>query len=115
MTTPQYQETRKILHQRIRTLRKQAHITQEKMAQRLGISRRTYANYERGIHAMPVEILVCIAEMFDTTLDYLAGRTLPPEQELSGSEEIYDRTVPNRNHYGKTLQDSQSPAADRHS
>ena len=104
-----------MIHQRVRTLRKKAHITQEKMAQRLGISRRTYANYERGIHAMPVEILVCIADMFGTTLDYLAGRDMPPEQELSESEEIYDRTVPNRNHHGEALQNSQPTAAVRHS
>ena len=115
MMTQQYQETRNILHERIRTLRKKERITQEKMAQRLGISRRTYANYERGIHAMPVEILVRIADMFSTTLDYLAGHDMPPEQTLSESGEIYDRTVPNRNHYGETLQDCQPPAAFRHS
>lgn len=103
MMTQQYQEIRKVIHYRVRTLRKKAHITQEKMAQRLGISRRTYANYERGLHAMPAEILVCIADMFGTTLDYLTGRDMPPEQELSESEEIYDRTVPNRNYHGETL------------
>ena len=31
-------------------------------------------NYERGIHAMPVEVLVGIADLFNTSLDYLAGR-----------------------------------------
>lgn len=72
--TQEYQETRQYMHIRIRTLRKQAHITQEQLAKLLGISRRTYANYERGVHAMPVEVLVGIADIFDTSLDYLAGR-----------------------------------------
>ena len=45
------------------------------MAHRLQISRRTYANYERGVHAMPVEVLVVIADLFGTSLDYLTGRT----------------------------------------
>ena len=94
--TQEYQENRKFLHVRIRTLRKKAHLTQEKMAHQLGISRRTYANYERGLHAMPVDVLIGIADIFDTPLDYLTGRELPLEQELSESEEVYDRTCTNR-------------------
>ncbi len=70
----EYQETRKIMHERIRKLRKGSRITQAQLAQQLGISRRTYANYERGVHAMPAEILVRIADTFETSLDYLTGR-----------------------------------------
>ncbi|MBR0483860.1 MAG: helix-turn-helix transcriptional regulator [Oscillospiraceae bacterium] len=106
--THEYQETRKFLHARIRTLRKKSRITQEKMAHRLGISRRTYANYERGVHAMPVEVLVCIADMFGTSLDYLTGREMPTEQEMSESEEVYDRTCKNRYYYRENLQSRQS-------
>ena len=69
-----YQATREIMFNRIRTLRKREHYTQSEMAQRLQISRRTYANYERGVHAMPVEVLVVIADTFGTSLDYLTGR-----------------------------------------
>lgn len=72
----EYLKTRQYLHIRIRALRKQAHLTQQEMASLLGISRRTYANYERGVHAMPVEVLVCIADIFDVSLDYLVGRQL---------------------------------------
>ncbi|MBE6851025.1 MAG: helix-turn-helix transcriptional regulator [Ruminococcus sp.] len=62
------------MHERIRKLRKVNHITQAQIAQHLGISRRTYANYERGVHAMPAEILVRIADTFGASLDYLTGR-----------------------------------------
>lgn len=103
--TQEYQETRKILYKRIRTLRKESRITQEEMAKQLGISRRTYANYERGIHAMPVEVLVSIADMFDTTLDYLAGREISTEQELPESGEAYDRTDPDRDNHRENLPD----------
>ena len=75
-------QTREIMHRRIRALRTREHITQFDMAERLGISRRTYANYERGIHAMPVEALVMIADLFGTSLDYLAGRTPDRQEEL---------------------------------
>ena len=70
----EYQETREIMHERIRRLRKASHVTQAELSRQLGISRRTYANYERGVHAMPAEILVRIADAFDSSLDYLTGR-----------------------------------------
>lgn len=76
-----YQTTREIMYKRIRALRKKEHYTQLQMAQRLHISRRTYANYERGVHAMPVEVLVVIADTFGTSLDYLTGRAVSEMEE----------------------------------
>ncbi len=73
--TKNYQMTREAMYLRIRTLRKKSHVTQAEMAQKLGISRRTYANYERGVHAMPAEVLFCIADMYGCSMDYLAGRS----------------------------------------
>lgn len=70
-----YQATREIMFQRIRAARKRGHYTQTQMAERLNISRRTYANYERGVHAMPVEVLIVLADVFGTSMDYLSGRT----------------------------------------
>jgi transcriptional regulator with XRE-family HTH domain len=80
MNTMSTMQTSDIMYKRIRALRKREHITQFDMAERLGISRRTYANYERGIHSMPVDTLIVIADLFGTSLDYLAGRT-PDRQE----------------------------------
>ena len=71
-----YQDIRETMYKRIRTLRKREHFTQLEMAQFLQISRRTYANYERGVHAMPAEVLVMIADQFGTSLDYLTGRSV---------------------------------------
>ncbi len=72
----EYQNIRNTLYLHIRKLRRDEHITQEQMAQMLGISRRTYANYERGVHAMPVDVLVNIADLFNISLDDLAGRKI---------------------------------------
>ena len=101
--TQKIQEIRNSMYLRIRTLRKKAHITQEQMAEYLCISRRTYANYERGIHAMPAEVLVCIADLLHTSLDYLTGRNVP----VLESEERNDRTGMYWNYYRKNLQDRQ--------
>ena len=43
------------------------------MAQHIGISRRTYANYENGSHSMPVDVLVCVADYFEGPLDTLVA------------------------------------------
>lgn len=64
---------RQNIHTNVRRLRKRGHITQEQMAQHIGISRRTYANYENGSHSMPVDVLVCVADYFEVPLDTLVA------------------------------------------
>ena len=76
MMMKEYQKTRQMMYENLRSIRKTKHITQAQLAQELGISRRTYANYERGIHAMPAEVLVRIADLFDASLDALTGREM---------------------------------------
>ena len=45
------------------------------MADKLFINRRTYSSYETGVRGIPTEILCAIADIFDTSTDYLLGRT----------------------------------------
>ena len=61
--------------ERIRNLREDADMTQQQMADILFINRRTYSSYELGIRGIPTEILIKIADYFDTSIDYLVGRT----------------------------------------
>ena len=60
---------------RIRDLREDSDLTQQNMADKLFINRRTYSSYEVGSRSIPVEILGKIADIFDTSIDYLVGRT----------------------------------------
>ena len=62
-------------YERIRNLREDADLTQQQMADKLFINRRTYSSYEIGVRGMPVEILSQIADIFGTSTDYLLGRT----------------------------------------
>ena len=62
-------------YERIRNLREDADLTQQQMADILFINRRTYSSYELGIRGIPTEILIKIADYFDTSIDYLVGRT----------------------------------------
>ena len=60
---------------RIRNLREDNDLTQQQIADMLYINRRTYAAYENGINSMTPETLCKIADMFNTSVDWLLGRT----------------------------------------
>lgn len=64
-----------VAYERIRNLREDNDLTQQQMADRLFINRRTYSSYEKGVRGIPVEILGNIADIFGTSVDYLMGRT----------------------------------------
>lgn len=64
--------------QRIRELRIRHRHTQDEMAERLGMNRANFSNYERGVANPPADTLSRIADMLRTTSDYLLGRTEDP-------------------------------------
>ncbi len=62
-------------YERIRNLREDADMTQQQMADLLFINRRTYSGYETGVRMIPTEVLGKIADIFQTSVDYLMNRT----------------------------------------
>ncbi|MCY1094111.1 helix-turn-helix transcriptional regulator [Bacillus safensis] len=56
---------------RLIQLRKNKKLTQEQMAEKIGIHRGTYANYERGHRQPDYDTLLKIADFFEVTVDYL--------------------------------------------
>lgn len=70
-----------ILWKRLKELRKRDGLTQQNVADRLGINLRTYQYYEAkddNAHRPDLETLVVLADLFSVTLDYLVGRTDTP-------------------------------------
>lgn len=63
-----------ILSERLKEKRRKIGLTQEEIAQKLKISQSTYAGYETGKSQPDVETLSKIADILETSLDYLAGR-----------------------------------------
>ncbi|MBQ6848844.1 MAG: helix-turn-helix domain-containing protein [Clostridia bacterium] len=59
---------------RIRDLRRERHLTQQAVAERLQIHRTTYTKYETGCVAPDQQGLLRLAEIFDVTVDSLLGR-----------------------------------------
>lgn len=62
-------------YRRIRDLREDRDFTQQQLADRLFINRRTYAAYENGVNSMTPETLIKIADIYDVSIDYLLERT----------------------------------------
>lgn len=60
---------------RLKELRKNYNMTQEELANRLGIVRTAITNYETGRTSPDPETLSIIANILNTTTDYLLGRT----------------------------------------
>ena len=63
------------MYRRIRDLREDADLTQAKLAQKLSCSRQAYSNYELGLRDIPTDILIRLAAVHNTTIDYLLGTT----------------------------------------
>lgn len=62
-------------YQRIRDLREDSDLYQKDMAKILNCSQQTYSDYERGKVDIPTEVLIHLADYYDTTTDYILGRT----------------------------------------
>ena len=60
---------------RIRDLREDADLTQEQVAEYLGINQRTYSNYETEKRSLPIMHYRKLALLYKTSIDYLVGLT----------------------------------------
>ena len=60
-------------YERIREIREDHSITQQKIADLLHIGQRTYADYESGKTRIPVDSLLILAKYYDVSMDYITG------------------------------------------
>lgn len=60
---------------RLRDLREDNDLTQAQIGRELGISQRLYSYYERGERTVPPEVLIALADLYETSVDYILGRT----------------------------------------
>ena len=64
----------KIFQERLIDQRKINKLTQQQVAQHLGISQPSYIRYEQGTAEPSYDNLVKLANLFDVSIDYLLGR-----------------------------------------
>lgn len=60
---------------RLRDLREDCDLTQEQVAKVIGTSQQHYGKYESGKIVIPLDRAIMLAEYYDVSLDYIAGRT----------------------------------------
>ena len=60
---------------RIRDLREDHDIKQKEIAEFLFCDQSLYSKYERGLRSVPVEIIVKLAQFYNTSADYILGLT----------------------------------------
>lgn len=58
---------------RIRELRKKARLSQQALANQIGVFRNTISNWETGYSQISLENAKNVAEYFGVTIDYLLG------------------------------------------
>lgn len=75
--------------ERLKELRKQAHLTQVELASKLGIVQSSYADWERGKKKPTQENLVKIAQILNVSVDYLVGNSEEKADELDNIEFLF--------------------------
>lgn len=63
---------------RMHELRTEKGISMKEAAARLGMPYTTYVNYEKGTREPNSETLILLAEFYDTSIDYLVGKSSNP-------------------------------------
>lgn len=69
------QTVMKVNYERIKNLRQDHDKTQQELADFLNLTRSAYSNYENNIRDIPIDVLSGIANYYQTSVDYLIGRT----------------------------------------
>jgi transcriptional regulator with XRE-family HTH domain len=67
-------ERNKMILNRLTTLRKEKKWSLQYTADQLGIAKSTYAGYESGYRRPSLEAINLIADLFETSTDYILGR-----------------------------------------
>ena len=60
---------------RLKEIREDKDLKQEEVAKYLGMKQQQYSEYEIGKRLIPIETLDKLADYYDTSIDYLVGRT----------------------------------------
>ena len=63
------------MYPRLRDLREDKDLTQTAVAAILKMSQTGYSKYETGENDIPTQVLLKLADFYDTSIDYLLGRT----------------------------------------
>ena len=66
--------------QRLEDIRSDRDLTQKEVAEILSMKPEVYRRYEKGIREIPVWALIKLADYYETSTDYILGRTDNPSK-----------------------------------
>lgn len=67
----------------LKTLRKQKGLSQEILAQQLNVVRQTVSKWEKGLSVPDADMLIRIADIFDTSVNELLGSKIEQEENVN--------------------------------
>ena len=70
-------------YKRLRELREDHDLSQRKLAAILNLTQPQYFRYEQGYRDLPTDILIRLANLYDTSTDHILGRTDDPRSTSS--------------------------------
>lgn len=69
-----------MIYKRIRDMREDHDLNQSDLAKMLNMTQTGYSKYERGERDIPTAILIQLARLYNTSIDYLLGETSNPNR-----------------------------------
>ena len=60
---------------RVKDLREDRNLTQKEIAEYLQMKQPQYSRYERGLRDIPTDVLIRLAQFYNTSTDYILGLT----------------------------------------
>lgn len=60
---------------RLKDLREDRDMSQQQIAEMLGMKQPQYSRYERGLRDIPTDVLIALAQFYRTSTDYILGLT----------------------------------------
>ncbi len=60
---------------RLKDLREDHDLSQQQVAEYLGMKQPQYSRYERGLRDIPTDLLIRLAQLYHTSADYILGIT----------------------------------------
>ena len=71
-------KTEILKYERIRDMRIDRGSTQKEVAKVINVKQNTYSQYEIGVLNYPLDVVIKLAEFYETSVDYLVGLTDVP-------------------------------------
>lgn len=82
-----------LLPERLKQLRTERKLTQTRLAELLRVSPRVYNRWEQGIAVPHFDTIVNIADIFQVSLDELAGRSKMTTQPIVHNHKLHEPQV----------------------